>query len=68
VTGEEAHGVVAAVTNLGRTALTSIPPAFLVLCAINAAFVGGLMVFLDRQSDARERVLSQIITACLDDK
>jgi heme/copper-type cytochrome/quinol oxidase subunit 4 len=52
-------------TSLGQTALTSVPPAFLVLAAMNVIFVLGLLYFLHLQSAPRERLLTQIVAACL---
>jgi heme/copper-type cytochrome/quinol oxidase subunit 4 len=65
MTAEEHQGVVSSLTSLGQTALTSVPPAFLVLAAMNVIFVLGLLYFLHLQSAPRERLLTQIVAACL---
>lgn len=57
--------MVGSITDLGRHAITALPAQFLVLCAINAVFVVGLLWFLADQQAARERVLSQIVTGCM---
>jgi hypothetical protein len=65
VTEEEHRGVVASLTSLGRTALTTVPPAFLLLAILNVAFLFAMGWVMLSQNASRERVLAQIITSCL---
>jgi hypothetical protein len=65
VTDEDHRTVVGSITDLGRHALTAIPAQFLVLVVLNLAFIGGLLWFLSGQQESRERVIAQIMTACL---
>jgi hypothetical protein len=69
-------GIAAAVTSIGDHIVTSLPAQFLVLCLLNVVFIGGVLVFLDRENraraeaethamDTRERVLSPLLAACL---
>ena len=45
--------------------LSSLPAQFLVLVLLNVLFLGGVLVFLDRQVGARERVLTPLLAACM---
>jgi hypothetical protein len=68
MTDEEHKGVVESLTSLGRAAITVIPPAFLLLVALNVVFIAGLFWFLERQNAGRERVISAIVEGCLQQK
>jgi hypothetical protein len=53
------------VTELGRSLVAALPPAFVVLCIINLAFLGMVMWFLNHNIQARLEILDKIITKCL---
>lgn len=57
-------GVVRACTSM----LGTLPGQFLALLVINACFIGGLLWFLNAQSDARERIINTIVSSCLERK
>ena len=53
------------IADLGKQLITSLPPAFLILIALNAAFLSVVLWFLDRQLDIRAALLGKIIDHCL---
>ena len=65
MTEQEAQGVVGAAAKLGGQLIGSLPAQFLMLCVLNLIFTLGLLWFLNQQEQARERVLTPIVTACL---
>jgi hypothetical protein len=66
MTDDDHKGVVASITAFGETAVRSVPAGFLLLCALNVIFICGLLWFLNNQSAGRERVIAQILSACLE--
>jgi hypothetical protein len=65
MTDEQARGVVGAVQAVSERLITALPVQFLMLLLINVLFILGLLWFLHAQSAPRERVLTQIVAACL---
>jgi hypothetical protein len=65
MTDEEHRGVVNSLVTLGQSALASVPAGFLILCGLNVIFIIGLLWFLNNQGDARERIIAQIMSSCL---
>lgn len=51
---------------LGNKLLGNLPAQFLLLCLINAMFLGSLVWFLDKRDSARERLLTPILAACME--
>ena len=49
----------------GKAVLTALPPAFLLLCLINAAFIAAVLWFLDVQLAQRMELANKILDACL---
>jgi hypothetical protein len=58
---EEQRGI----SGLATKVIGSLPAQFLMLILINMMFIGGLIWFLDRRDDARERMLIPILASCL---
>lgn len=54
------------VERLGQSLISALPPPFLLLVAINAAFLGLVMWFLGDQMDSRTALAGKIIDHCLD--
>ena len=52
-------------TGLGNRLITSLPAQFLMLVLLNLFFVLGLLWFLNNQNASRERLLTPILTACI---
>ena len=59
-------GLVGAATRLGQSLITALPPTFLLLVLINAAFILGLVWFLDDQLDQRTRLVGRLLDHCMD--
>ena len=53
-------------STLGRALIGALPPAFLLLCVINVAFLAAVLWFLDNQSEARLHLIERIIDRCVD--
>lgn len=60
--GNGSRGVV----NAAKQLLSSLPPAFLSLVLINAAFMGIVLWFLGDQMDSRTALAAKILDRCLD--
>lgn len=58
-------GVFGALTDIGRTVVGALPPAFLMLCMINAAFLYFVLRFVEHQADARAALVTRIVDNCL---
>jgi len=65
VTEQEAQGIAGVARDLGSKVILSLPAQFLVLVILNTAFLGGLLWFLNEQNKARERLLTPIVTSCV---
>lgn len=69
MTGAEAHGIVAGVTELGGKIVSNLPSQFLMLVVLNVIFILGLLLFLhsweSSSMEARERLLTPILTECI---
>lgn len=53
------------ILGLGERLIGSLPAQFLCLVALNVLFIMGLLWFLHQQGAGRERVITQLLTACL---
>jgi hypothetical protein len=62
---EEPRGVVGVVSQVSRSLIGALPPAFIMLVLINAAFIGMVLWFLDNQLDQRMKTFNRILDACL---
>jgi hypothetical protein len=54
------------VSRLGQSLITALPPAFIMLCLINAAFIGAVLWFLDDQLDQRTQLVGRLVDKCMD--
>jgi hypothetical protein len=61
MTEEQTSGLI----GLGQRAISALPGQFLALLLVNVVIVGAVVWHLDNASDARERVLAQLITGCV---
>lgn len=51
---------------LGQSVIGALPPAFLLLCLINVAFIGTVLWFIDDQLDQRTKLVSTLVDRCMD--
>ena len=51
---------------LGQSLISALPPAFLLLCLINAVFIGLVLWFLDDQLDQRTKLVGKLVDRCMD--
>jgi len=66
MTEAEHQGVVAQVARIGDSLIRALPPAFLLLILINAAFLGMVMWFVDNQSAQRNAMVSVLLNRCME--
>ena len=63
---DEPETVVGAASKFAQSLVGALPPAFLLLCLLNVAFLGMVMWFLADQVDRRTTLVSTVITRCMD--
>lgn len=54
--------------SLGGKLLGNLPAQFMLVVILNALFLAALIIFLDRRDSARERLLTPILAACLEQR
>jgi hypothetical protein len=57
--------VTGAVSKLGQSLITALPPGFLLLCIINILFLGIVMWFLDDQVAQRTSMVGKLLDQCM---
>lgn len=55
-----------AVARVSQSLISALPPAFLLLVLINAAFIGVVLWFLDDQLDQRTQLVGKLLDHCMD--
>lgn len=55
-----------AASKLGQALIGALPPAFLLLCLINLAFLGIVMWFLEHQVDSRTEMVGKLMDRCME--
>jgi hypothetical protein len=63
---QQHSGVIGAVTDLGSKLVTALPPAFIMLCLVNALFIFAVLYFLDDQLDQRTALVKGLVDKCMD--
>jgi hypothetical protein len=58
-------GVVAGALDLSKSLVGALPPAFLLLLLLNAAFVGLLVWFLGDQLEQRDKMAQALFDRCM---
>jgi hypothetical protein len=43
----------------------ALPPAFLVLCAVNVAFLAIVLRFLDHETDQKTALMNRVLDSCV---
>jgi hypothetical protein len=54
------------VSRLGQSLIAALPPAFIMLCVVNAIFIGAVLYFLDDQLDQRTALVKTLVERCMD--
>jgi hypothetical protein len=54
-----------AVSRIGQSLITALPPAFLMLVLLNVAFLGLVMWFLTDQLHGRDMMAQQLFNRCM---
>jgi hypothetical protein len=57
-----------AVNDIGRSLIGALPPAFLMLCVLNAAFLGGTLWFLSNQMEKRTEIVGKMLDRCMEQR
>jgi hypothetical protein len=66
---EEPRGSAAgAVADISHSLISALPPAFLMLCVLNAAFLGGTLWFLSNQMEKRTEIVSKMLDRCMEQR
>jgi hypothetical protein len=60
-------GVLGSLTEVGDRLIGALPPAFLLLCVINIAFLGIVLWFLDNQIGQRTALVGKLLDRCMSD-
>jgi hypothetical protein len=53
------------ISDVGKQIVAALPSQFLMLLLINTIFIIGLLWFLDQGRMAQERLLTPLLTACM---
>jgi hypothetical protein len=53
---------------LGSKVIAALPPAFLMLCLINVAFLGLVMWFLRDETTQKIAILNRVLDSCMGHK
>jgi hypothetical protein len=61
----EPTNTVAAASGIGKALITALPPAFLVLAAVNVAVLWLVFTAVENQADQRLSILNKVIERCL---
>jgi hypothetical protein len=61
-------GAAGAVADISRSLISALPPAFLMLCVLNAAFLGGTLWFLSNQMEKRTEIVSKMLDRCMEQR
>jgi mannose/fructose/N-acetylgalactosamine-specific phosphotransferase system component IID len=56
------------VSVLGSKVIAALPPAFLMLCLINVAFLGLVMWFLRDETTQKIAILNRVLDSCMGHK
>jgi hypothetical protein len=61
-------GAAGAVADISHSLISALPPAFLMLCVLNAAFLGGTLWFLSNQMEKRTEIVSKMLDRCMEQR
>lgn len=57
---------IGAATKLGQQLIGALPPAFLLLCVINLAFLAVVLWFLDHLQEQRTAMVGKLVDRCME--
>lgn len=63
-TPPEPRGLTGLAASIGNGLISALPPAFLMLCVINLAFLGIILWFIEHQLDQRTLMVNKILDHC----
>jgi hypothetical protein len=52
--------------DLGRSLIAALPPAFLMLCVVNLAFLAVVLWFLDHLQEQRTAMVGKLVDRCME--
>jgi hypothetical protein len=61
------EGAIGALSDLGKKLISTLPPAFVMLVLINAAFLGSVLWFLSHEIDRRTTLVANFVDRCMTD-
>jgi hypothetical protein len=59
------NGLIGAVSSVANGLIGALPPAFLLMCVLNLAFLGLVLWFINSQLDQRVALANKILDHCL---
>lgn len=62
---DEPQTIPGAAARLGQSLISALPPAFVMLCLINAAFIAVVLWFVDDQLDQRTKLVGRLLDHCM---
>jgi hypothetical protein len=57
--------LIGAAQNIGQSLISALPPAFVMLCLINVAFLGAVMWFMHAETTEKLVIVGKVIDSCL---
>jgi hypothetical protein len=58
-------GLLTSATDLAKHLVVALPPAFVMLCLLNFAFLWMVLNFTEHQNDQRLSILNAVVAKCL---
>jgi len=58
-------GIISSAMRMGDKIVSTLPPAFLLLVIINAAFLGMVLWFINHGQDARTAMVDKLLDRCM---
>jgi hypothetical protein len=60
------NGIVGALSGIANGLIGALPPAFLLMCVLNIAFLGLVLWFMNTQLEHRMALATKILDRCLE--
>lgn len=65
MTNDQAKSLTGAIHDLGSKVITSLPPTFVALLAINVLFIAIVLLFEHWQAGARAELIGKLLDSCV---